>query len=110
MMFDAQESWNMDEPEKVLALVKEVKVWRLSNAAGCICGGFEIRNVHVDICCGKGRDRAVYVWSHSLDYPEEDAEKMLGPIGKEVAQQVEASDLRGPIPIRLHEWRKDIDQ
>ena len=95
------------EPELVLDLVKEVGAARLGNFDGCVCSRFEVRNVHVDICCGKGRDRGIYIWSHSMDYLEEDHEEMLRPIAEEVARQVQKADERGPLPIKFHEWKKE---
>lgn len=104
-MFDVEQSWKMDEPEKVVAIIKEVGVWRLANWDGCICSRFSIRNVDVDISCGKGSDRGIRIDSPSMDYWNEDTaddcdEKLLRPIAEEVKRQIEnGGDHRGPIPI-----------
>src|SRR6185312_17385679 len=106
-MFDVEKSWKMQEPEKVLALIKEMEVWRLGNFDGCCCCRFSLRNVDVEVGCGKGGDRGVWVSSPSMDYWDrmtEDSsdERMLRPIAEEVARQVEASDHRGPLPLHFY--------
>lgn len=106
-MFTAKESWKMSEPEKVMALIKEIGVWRLGNCDGCMCSHFALRNVTVDISCGKGTDRAVRVYSASGDY-DVDHDELLRPIAEEVRQQVENSDNRGPMPIFFEEWRRAV--
>ena len=106
-MFTTEESWNMSEPEKVVALIKEAEVWRLGNFDGCICSSFSVRNVDVQISCGKGQGRAIKVSSVSGDYYSERSgeygdPEMLRPIAEEVQRQIlEKSDGRGPIPIIL---------
>lgn len=97
----------MSEPEKVLAIIQEARVWRLSNCDGCMCGGFELRNVKVDIACGKGRKRGIWVSSRSCDYIEND--ESLRQIGEEVAKQVAVSDRRGPLVVHCREWSKELD-
>jgi hypothetical protein len=99
-MFDAPQSWKMSEPEKVLTIIKEIECWRLGNWDGCLCSRFSIRNVDVEISCGKGRDRGIWVSSASLDYMDV---KLLHPIAEEVQRQVEGGDHRGHAPIYLHE-------
>jgi len=96
------------EPELVLELIKEVGVQRLGCWDGCACSRFAIRDVNVDICCGKGRDRGIYIWSNCDDYTD-GHDLLLRPIAKEVARQVESADRRGPLPIHFHEWTKGID-
>ena len=99
-MFTAEESWKMTEPDKVVALIREVECWRLGNWDGCVCSHFSIRNVNVDISCGKGRDQAVWMYSGSLDYWDGvsandcDAE-MLAPIMDEVIRQLAEQSGRG---------------
>jgi hypothetical protein len=105
-MFSTEESWKMSEPEMVLAIIKEIGIWRLGNCDGCMCSNFSLRNVNVDISCGKGTDRAVRVYSVSGDYYGEHDE-LLRPIAEEVKRQVEASDHRGPIPIYFEEWKRE---
>lgn len=75
----------MSETQKVVALIKELECWRLGNWDGCCCSRFSIRNVDVDISCGKGREQAVWVSSHSMDY---DDKSLLRPIMAEVIRQV----------------------
>lgn len=90
MMLTAEESWDMTEPQIVVALIREVECWRLGNWDGCCCSSFEIRNVRVDISCGKGREQAVWVSSESLDYPQG-----LNPIMDEVIRQLTEQSGRG---------------
>lgn len=102
----------MSEPEEVLALVKEIGVGRLGGADGCMCLHFNIRRVDIDVSCGKGRDRGLWISSRSMDYwdsstANDSSIKMLRPIAEEVARQVEDSDGRGPVPIHYHEWGKE---
>lgn len=103
-MFTAEQSRKMDEPEKILAIIKEVEVWRLANFDGCICSHFSVRNVNVEISCGKGGERGVFVSGHALDYywkegtPDDNDENRLRPIAEEVVRQSE-TDGRGPLPI-----------
>jgi hypothetical protein len=89
-MFTAEESWKMSEPEKVVAIIKEVGAWRLGNWDGCTCSHFSIRNVQIDVGCGKGSPRNVHVSSRSGDYDGENA--ALRMIGEEVARQVQEAD------------------
>lgn len=98
----------LSEPDMVLALVKEVEVWRLANLDGCCCGRFSLRNVDVEFGCGKGGERAVWCSSRSMDYWDRVSkdgcdERLLRPIAEEVARQIEARDGRGPLKIYFHE-------
>lgn len=93
------------EPELVLELIREVGVHRLANWDGCICSHFSIRNVNVDMSCGKGRDRGLWIESRSGDYENGDHDALLRPIAEEVVRQA-ATDGRGPMPIHFHEWKK----
>ncbi len=98
------------EPERVLDLIKDVKVFNLGHWDGCVCCHFSIRNVNVDISCGKGRDQAVRVWSNSMDYMEGYGDgphdKILKPIAEEVRRQVmEGSSRGGNFPISYQEWK-----
>jgi hypothetical protein len=103
-MFTREESWKMSEPEKVLALIKEIGIWRLGNFDGCICSSFKLRDVNVDISCGKGMDRAARVYSNSMDFMEDHDEQMKD-IAEEIKRQAEQSDERGPIPVFFEEWK-----
>lgn len=115
-MFSTEESWKMREPEKVLAILKEVGVWRLAHWDGCTCTHFNVRHVDVDVSCGKGRDRGLWISSKSLDYWDGKSngcdENLLRPIAEEVARQIQESDGRGPIPIPIHfrEWDNTLDR
>jgi hypothetical protein len=106
-MFDVQQSRKMQEHEMVLAIVKEVEVWRLGHFDGCCCCWFRVRDVQIDVSCGKGSERAVRVYSQSDDYWNENSkspnEVFLRPIAEEVARQVEMSDHRGPLPLHFHD-------
>jgi hypothetical protein len=97
----------------VVDLVKEVGVSRLVGYDGCFCGQFEVRSVKVDIACGKGRDRAIWIWSHNDDFYDSEYKldtEALRPIAEEVAKQVEEADCRGPLPVHYREWNKDLDR
>ena len=82
-MFSTEESWKMTEPEKVVAMIKELGCWRLGNWDGCCCSSFSLRYVDVRILCGKGGEQGVWVGSGSGDYDEES----LQPIMEEVVRQ-----------------------
>jgi hypothetical protein len=93
----------------VVNLIKEVGIYRLSTLDGCLCGGFEIKGIDVDIACGKGRTRGIWVWpAHNGDYQEE-GDEAIRPIGDEVAKQVMEADERGPIPVHLRKWDRIKD-
>lgn len=101
--FTAEESWRMSEPEKVVALIRHLQCWRLGNWDGCCCSRFSLRNVDVDISCGKGREQAVWVSSHSSYYSGEDD---LRPIMDEVIRQVtEQSGRGGKFAQYFEEWK-----
>lgn len=93
-MYSAEESWRMSEPDKVLAIIKEVGLWRLGNWDGCCCSQFSLRNVEIDISCGKGREQAVWMSSRSMDY-DEDPEGQLTPVMDEVVRQLSEGSGRG---------------
>lgn len=105
-MFTIEESWKMSEPEKVVAILKEVGVWRLANWDGCICSRFSIRNVDVKISCGKGQKRGVWVSSPSMTYCSHENwgdGLSLEPIAEEMQRQMQECDLRGPITVHIGE-------
>lgn len=91
MLFTAEESWQMSEPEKVVAIIKECGLWMLGNWDGCCCSNFKIRNVEIDISCGKGRDQGIWVSSYSMDY---DDKSLLRQIADEVLRQLRESSNR----------------
>jgi hypothetical protein len=82
----------MTEPEKVVALIREIGCERLGHWDGCCCSRFSVRNVDVEVSCGKGRRQAIWISSQSLDYADE---SMLEPIMAEVARQVIEQSGRG---------------
>lgn len=84
-MFTAEEFRKMTETEKVVALIRGIECFRLGNWDGCCCSHFSVRNVLVDICCGKGGEQAVRVSSASMDYRDEE---LLRPVMTEVIRQV----------------------
>jgi hypothetical protein len=93
----------------VIKLLQEVGVPRLSAWDGCTCGTFEVRRVKIDVSCGKGRERGVWVSSHSCDFTDSEYkpnEHQLRPIGDEVARQVSEGDQRGPVPVHIGEWQR----
>lgn len=89
------------EPEIVARIIREVGCDTLGNWDGCCCSSFSIRNVDVEIRCGKGGDEhAVYVHSVSMDY---DDKELLRLIAAEVAKQVdEKSGRAGPVAQYLN--------
>ena len=99
-MFDAPQSWKMTEAEKVVAIVREVECWRLGNWDGCCCSRFSVRDVDIDISCGKdGEQRGVRVSSRSGDYTDVE---QLRPIAEEIVRQLaEQSGRAGPFAQRL---------
>ena len=101
----------MEENQYVVALIKEVGIERLGNWDGCCCSRFSVRNVDVDISCGKGRDQGVWISSPSLDYYDGirgNDRDLLRPIAEEIVRQLNKKSNRGgEFPIHFHEWRKD---
>lgn len=87
-----QEWWQLSETDRVVEIIKEVGCSVLGNWDGCCCCNFSIRNVEVDISCGKGGEQAVWVSSNSCDY---DGEPTLRPIMDEVIRQVTEQSGRG---------------
>lgn len=104
-----EEWWRTPENLRVVRILQEIGADVLGNFDGCCCCGFKIRNVEIDISCGKGRDRGLWIYSPSLDYWDGKSEngseeELLRPIAEEVQRQVQNSDMRGPLPIHYHEW------
>jgi hypothetical protein len=105
--FTVKESWRMTEPEMVVAIIREIGCWRLGNWCGCCCSRFSVRNVDVDISCGKGREQAVWISSQSMDYEDKE---LLKPIMAEVIRQVtEQSGRSGSFVEYFDAWRAAID-
>lgn len=101
--------WDKSEPQRVFDVIKEIGIHRLANLDGCICSSFEIRNVEINISCGKGGDRGCWISSRSIDYPESEVElaKVLGDVGAEVLRQIDnLHDGRGPMPLHYCEHSK----
>jgi hypothetical protein len=93
----------------VVDLIREVGVIRLGNFDGCACCRFSVRDVDVEVGCGKGGERAVWVSSPSLEYwdgatANGNDEALLRPIAEEVVRQVSEADGRGPLMVYLHEF------
>lgn len=97
-LFDADQAWKMSEPDKLLAIIKHVRIWRLGNHDGCICSSFALRGVNFDISCGKGQPRAVRVYSQSGDY-DNNHDALLRPVASEVRRQAQESDGGGEIAV-----------
>lgn len=102
------------ETEMVVDLIRDVGVGRLGNFDGCICCEFKVRNVLVEISCGKGLDRGIWVSSGSMDYGDNldgkaDIE-LLKPIAEEVQRQVQGSDMRGLISFHCSEQGRPVDR
>lgn len=97
----------------VIDLLREVRVGRLGGFDGCTCCHFKVLDVDIDVACGKGRNRGIWVFSHSMDFYDSEykpREDMLRPIAEEVAKQVQEADSRGPVPIYCREWNKELDR
>lgn len=90
-MFTVEQSWKMTETEMVVALIKELGCWRLGNWDGCCCSNFSVRNVDVNISCGKGSEQGVWIKSVSGDY---DNIELLRPIMEEVVRQCDEQAAR----------------
>lgn len=104
-IFSAVQSWKMIETEKVVALIRSVECWRLGNWDGCCCSNFSVRNVDIDISCGKGREQAVWVSSHSYEYHNKEN---LRPIMDEVIRQIDSKSGRiGEFARYYHEWKQN---
>lgn len=99
----------IEENMRTAALIKDVGVESLGDFSECTCCDFKVRNVEVDISCGKGRERGLWISSPSLYYYGEDP-SLLKPIAEEVARQVEHSDGRGPLPIHFHAWEREDEE
>lgn len=84
-LYSDRQSWKMSETDKVVSIIKDVQCWRLGKWDGCCCSHFSIREVEVDIACGKGKEQSVTVRSGSSDFPDENS---LRPIMDEVIRQV----------------------
>jgi hypothetical protein len=105
--FDYTLDWHKPEPQIVLEIIQAVGIHRLANFDGCLCGRFSLRNVDIDICCGKGRQRALWISSKSGDY-DDNAQKKLRPIAEEVVRQVQdLNDGRGEMPTRFDAWSRE---
>ena len=87
-MFTCEQSWGMTETERVVSLIKEIECWRLGNWDGCCCSRFSIRNVDIEIACGKGSEQAVTISSPSLDYRgESDFALIMAEVVRQVTEQ-----------------------
>jgi hypothetical protein len=67
-LFSIHESWKMSEPSKVIAIIRDVGCWRLGHWDGCCCSHFSVRDVTIEISCGKGAEQAVWVYSASSEW------------------------------------------
>jgi hypothetical protein len=104
--------WNTPEHQRVVEVISDAEVARLANFDGCICSRFSVRNVDIEIGCGKGGKRGVFISSPSLDYWDgESADdcdpELLRPIAEEIVRQLAGGDWdgRGPLPIFYNEQR-----
>jgi hypothetical protein len=82
----------MSQTEDVVSLIKEVRCWRLGYWDGCCCSRFSVRNVDVEISCGKERERAIWVSSTSIDYLDD---ALLHPIMAEIVKQLTECSYQG---------------
>lgn len=90
------------EADDVISIVDEVGLYRLAGSDGCACGRFIVRGLEVEIGCGKGDRRGVWVSSRHMDWSDDDASRAR--VGQAVAQIVKDTDERGPIPVYLSSW------
>jgi hypothetical protein len=90
----------LNEPGRVDLLISAIGCSRLGNWDGCVCSQFSIRNVDVEIACGKGsKPQGVRVSSTHGDYTDR---AMLEMIADTIVEQLEASCSRsGPWPVTL---------
>lgn len=99
------------ESEMVLEIIKNVRVHGLGKWDGCVCCNFSIRGVNVDINCGKGATRGIWIYSNHMDYMEGyvdgDHDTLLKPIAEEIKRQVDAGSMRGPFEYHFCEFGKD---
>jgi hypothetical protein len=103
MAFDYSTEWSKSEPQRVMDVIREVGVHRLANLDGCICSDFSIRNVEVEIRCGKSSaPRGIRVSSQWREYMSGAVE--LRVIADEVVRQlIKLYDGRGPLPVIIEE-------
>ena len=100
--------WKNPDIDHVLGLIKDQSIYQFSATDGCMCGGFELKEIHVDISCGKGLPRVVRVWSNSGDYGyEEEQEVLFKDIEEEVRRQVMEADGRGEMKLIYHKWSQE---
>ena len=90
----------LNEPCRVDLLISAIGCSRLGNWDGCVCCKFSIRNVDVEIACGKGaKPQGVRVSTTHMDYTNR---AMLEMIAETIVAQLEASSSRsGPWPVTL---------
>lgn len=94
----------MAEVDSVLALIRDTGLHQLGDLEGCVCCSFNVRNIAVEVSCGKGTPRGIRVWHDEVTrdgISKEDAdEAFLRSVGEEVARQAE-TDRRGEMPISI---------
>lgn len=99
--------------DEVVDLIRGVGVHRLGYFDGCPCSSFSVLGVEVDISCGRGRKKGVWIVARSSDYWDFETGGMdlgmLRPIGEEVARQLDQLSNRGPFEVHYREWNKDLD-
>jgi hypothetical protein len=93
-LFSIHESWEMSEPSKVIAIIRDVGCWRLGHWDGCCCSHFSVRDVTIEISCGKGREQGVWVYSAHSFY----------------AGRTDDFDLQGIADVVLDELRRGSGQ
>ena len=91
-MPDRTETAGYHPEDDVVSLIREVGCERLGFWDGCCCSSSSVRGVSVDISCGKGREQAVWVSSHHMDYNDKTS---LRPVMDEVIRQLEDKSGRG---------------
>lgn len=98
-------------PERAVAIIRDVGVFGLGFTDGCICTSFSIQGIDVDISCRKGSNMdtifrefygiGIRVYSSSLDSTGEG----LGLVAREVARQL--ADQGYDIKVRLCNYDRD---
>lgn len=98
-----------------LETIKAVGVGGLCHTDGCLCLAFTIHHVHVETSCRKSGGNThpdcgttIRVYSNSMDYYGDDANKLLQEIGEEVAKQMaewNGEDPKERFNILLEEYK-----
>ena len=95
----------------VLDILRKIGIDRLGYWDGCCCGEFHIHGVNIDVACGKGRNKGVYISARYDDFCDPDTgktdENLLQPVADEVVAQLEEKSSRAKVwPVHFRAWEK----